>query len=122
MSPCPVPTCPFGILNINAIAETIIILQRSSKEFHAQLCSWIRENYLEDVTLYMSIANDEPLGRRIKSIADLSILVCAYSNARAQKRKTTRKAMDHALYFHECLPERDAAIEAGLLLNGFEGI
>ena len=115
-------TCPFGILNINAIAETIIILQRSSKEFHAQLCSWIRENYLEDVTLYMSIANDEPLGRRIKSIADLSILVCAYSNARAQKRKTTRKAMDHALYFHECLPERDAAIEAGLLLNGFEGI
>lgn len=113
--------CPFGVLNVNAVAETMIILQDSPKDFHAQLHTWLKNNYLEENIQAMCVEITEPLGRRIQSISDLSLLVCAYSNARALKQKTTRRGMDHELYFYGHVPDRDAAVEAGLLLKGFPG-
>jgi len=105
---------PFGVLNLKAAAEASSLLQESTKTHHQKLYQWLVENYIPD-SLRTVVSNDnEPIGRRIRSVDDLSTLVVAYSNARALKSETNKRAkMDHELYFYGQLPNRDAAREAG---------
>lgn len=110
-------TCPYGILNLNAAAETVPILSTSPKEFHKKLRDWLSEHYLEDRLGVAALDGVEPLGRRIRSVQDLSLLVCAYSNARALKQKTMKRGMDHELYFYGHTPDHNAAVDAGRLLR-----
>ena len=47
-----------------------------------------------------------------------SMLVCAYSNARALKQKSAgKRKMDNELYFYGQVPDRDAAEEAGRIMQ-----
>jgi hypothetical protein len=109
--------CPFGVLNLKAAAEASSILHESLKLFHQQLHVWLVENYLVGSLSTIASNDDEPLGRRIKSAEDLNMLVCAYSNARALKQKTQKTKMNNELYFYGQLPDRDAAVEAGSVVQ-----
>jgi hypothetical protein len=110
--------CPYGIVNLNAVAEVKAILGSSPKHFHKQLYDWLNDNYSQIDSTCLISTNAEPIGCRIKSVQDLSMLVCAYSHARAFKEKATRKRnLDHELYFYGQLPNRDAAEEAGRLMR-----
>lgn len=92
--------CPYGVLNLLAALEASSILQQSAMDFHQQLYSWVNINYLGGSLQALTFDGGEPLGRRIRSVEDLSKLVCAYSHARALKQKVARRKMDHELYFY----------------------
>jgi hypothetical protein len=105
---------PFGVLNLKAAAEASFFLQKSTKGHHQKLYHWLIENYLPDPLSMLVSNDDEPLGRRIRSVNDLSALAVAYSNARALKSETNKRAkMDYELYFYGQLPDASAAREAG---------
>ncbi|KAF2640937.1 hypothetical protein P280DRAFT_518276 [Massarina eburnea CBS 473.64] len=109
--------CPYGVVNLNAMAEAHPILAASAKPFHWQLDNWLSAHYLSVGIHVLTSYDNEPLGRRIRSGEDLCMLVCAYSNARALKQRSSKKQMDNELYFYGQVPDREAGAEAARLMR-----
>ncbi|KAF9731946.1 hypothetical protein PMIN04_001183 [Paraphaeosphaeria minitans] len=113
-NPEPMPNlssaCPCGIINIPAVLESYVLLHSSDEDMHHHLRTWLATAYLDGNTKLSSMS--EPLGRRIRSVEDLGMLVCAYSHARGLKRPRTN-TMQHSLYFYGQGPSREEALAAG---------
>ncbi|OAG10906.1 uncharacterized protein CC84DRAFT_497422 [Paraphaeosphaeria sporulosa] len=102
--------CPYGIINIPAVLESYLLLHASDEDMHHHLRTWLATAYLDGNTQLSSM--NEPLGRRIRCLQDLGMLVCAYGQARALKRPKTN-AMQHELYFYGQGPRKEEGLQAG---------
>jgi hypothetical protein len=102
--------CPYGILNLAAALETHMLLLTGTDAVHRRLRDWLAEKYLEGNIRLLYLA--EPLGRRIRSVEDLGMIVSAYGRARALRRPKSSE-MDNELYFYGQEPAREAAVAAG---------
>lgn len=108
-------TCPYGILNLAAALESHSLLAHHGTDaVHTRLRDWLLEHYLDGnmALVYTS----EPLGRRIRSVGDLGLLVSAYSRARALRRPKTSR-MENELYFYGQGPGREEGLAAGKFMQ-----
>jgi hypothetical protein len=109
--------CPCGILNLAAALEAYTLLMLAgTDDVHKRLREWLAENYLDGNINLLNL--DEPLGRRIRSIEDLGMLVSAYGRARSLRRPKTHQ-MKNELYFYGQKPERDAAVAAAKFMQQY---
>jgi hypothetical protein len=97
---------PWGVLYLGAAAEVSLLLERSARPHHLQLCRWLRDQYIPDELRSVFLGgrlrldHAEPRGCHIRSTEDLDSLSATYKNAKVLKVQTSGLAMEHELHIH----------------------